>query len=372
MILKTKTFQEAAKTILMAVDNNAANIELVVKENYIYLNVTNREYYVSIKQELEKPEPFRAVVDASLFLSLIAGISTEDFELKIKDNIVIVKAGKSSYKLPMIYENDKLMELPVIKLDNVTVDMPISLDILQSILNVNSKELLKVKNIDVNELQKLYYITEEGCFTFTSGSCLNSFKLEKPIKLLLNDRIVKLFKLFKEDVQFSFGYDEFNGFAQTKITMIGGNVLLSALITNDDILLSKVQSPCTATKNFINEHYAIRLVLSVAELSSAISRLLMFTKNSITKANMLYVPVDVKITADEITFIDKLGNSETVTNENGSFVEKDYEMLMNISDLKLVLDSCKDKHITVNCGNNRSIVITRGPISNLLPESRRE
>jgi DNA polymerase III sliding clamp (beta) subunit (PCNA family) len=86
MILKTKTFQEAAKTILMAVDNNAANIELVVKENNLYLNVTNKEYYVSIKQELEQPETFNAVVDASLFLSLIAGISTEEFELKIKDN----------------------------------------------------------------------------------------------------------------------------------------------------------------------------------------------------------------------------------------------------------------------------------------------
>lgn len=372
MILKTKTFQEAAKTILMAVDNNAANIELVVKENYLYLNVTNREYYVSIRQELEQPETFKAVVDASLFLSLIAGISTEEFELKIKDNTVIVKSGKSSYKLPMIYENDKLMELPVIALDNVTVEMPISLDILQSILNVNSKELLKVKNIDVNELQKLYYVTDEGCFTFTSGSCLNSFKLDKPIKMLLNDRIVKLFKLFKEDVEFKFGYDEYNGYAQTKISLVGGNVHLSAIITNDDILLSKVQNPCAATKNFINENYPIKLVLSVQELSSAISRLLLFTKNSVAKANMLYVPVDVKITADEIIFVDKAGNSEAVVNENGSFVEKDYDMTMNISDLKLVLDSCKDKHITFNCGNGRSIVVTRGPISNLLPESRRD
>ena len=47
-ILKTKTFQEAAKTILMAVDNNAANIELVVKENYLYfflLHLSIFDYY---------------------------------------------------------------------------------------------------------------------------------------------------------------------------------------------------------------------------------------------------------------------------------------------------------------------------------------
>ena len=78
------------------------------------------------------------------------------------------------------------------------------------------------------------------------------------------------------------------------------------------------------------------------------------------------------INTREIIFVDKAGNSEAVVNENGSFVEKDYDMTMNISDLKLVLDSCKDKHITFNCGNGRSIVVTRGPISNLLPESRRD
>jgi hypothetical protein len=130
------------------------------------------------------------------------------------------------------------MSLPVIKISNKTIEMPISFDILDSILNVNSKELAKVKKIEVNELQKMYYIDETGCFTFTTGACLNSFTLEKPVKLLLNEKIVKLFKLFKEDVLFSLGQDPLpNGTTRTKITLETADTYLAAIITSDDLLI---------------------------------------------------------------------------------------------------------------------------------------
>ena len=197
MILKTQLFQETCKTILPALDNNTANLELKAEQTTLYLSLTNREYYISVKYELAEPANFRAVVKADLFLNLIAGITSEEFELEVKNNYVYIKVNKSNYKLAMIYENDTLITLPIITLTNKTVEMPVSLEILKSILNVNAKELLKAKNADlvrasINDLQKLYYIDETGCFTFTTGACLNSFKLEKPVKLLLTDKIVKL------------------------------------------------------------------------------------------------------------------------------------------------------------------------------------
>ena len=155
MILKTKPFQEAANKILLAVglDRSAANLELATKNEALYLRVTNREYYVAVKFDLDEPTDFRAVVDANLFLNLISGISTDEFELTTNDNYIKVKAGKSSYKLAMIYENDQLMKLPIIQLapDQITVDMPVTNDILTSILNVNGKEIQKAKRLDVNE-----------------------------------------------------------------------------------------------------------------------------------------------------------------------------------------------------------------------------
>ena len=74
MIIKTKEFLEAANKILLAagLDQNAANLELVAKESSLYLNVTNKEFFVSVRFPLETEETFRVVVDASLFLSLVA------------------------------------------------------------------------------------------------------------------------------------------------------------------------------------------------------------------------------------------------------------------------------------------------------------
>lgn len=374
MIIKTKDFQEAANKILFAadLDKNAANLELKAKDNFLYLNVTNREFYVSIKFPLETTEEFHAVIDASLFLNLISGITTDTFSLTLHTNYIKVTAGKSSYKLAMIFENDQLMALPVISIQNPTVEMSIEKDILMSILNVNSKELQKVKNAVVsNELQKLYYIDETGCFTFTTGACLNAFTLEKPVKLLLNERIVKLFKLFKEDVQFCLGKDAAgSGMIATKITMRTTDTYLAALVTCDDLLIEKVMGPCAATKRFISTAYDYRLVLSVNEFFNAISRLQAFTKNNkaIVGTNSLYMPVKVTIRDTDLMIQDKFENVEYVTIENGSYVAGEYEFGVNLIDLKLVLESCKNEHITFNCGDKRSIIISRGAISNLIPE----
>ena len=376
MILKTKTFQEAANKILVAVslDKAAANLELAAKDTALYLRATNREWYTAVKFELEEPTDFRAVVDANLFLNLISGINTEEFELNIKDTHVVVKAGKSSYKLAMIYENDKLMSLPIIKLnaDQVTVDMSISHDILMSILNVNGKEIQKAKKLDVNELQRYYYIDETGCFTFTTGACVNSFTLEKPIKLLLTDKVVKLFKLFSSDVYMSYGHlVNSDGSLQPIVVFQTEDVYVASRLLNDDTRIQKIKAPCDAMKNLIKEAYDHNLVLSASDLSAAISRLLMFHKNSNVKADLSFVPALVNFDDTEFTISDLSGdNKEIVTVENGSSTPGNYTMGVNLIDLKSVLDSCKNEHITMNCGNKKSIIVNRGTISNVIAETR--
>lgn len=373
MRIKTKDFQEVATTIRQAIDDSITNLELVAKNAELFLNVTNKEYYVSVKFPLSEPIDFAATVDAALFLDLISGLTSEDFGLDIDGNSVVVSSGKSKYKVAMIYDNDKLMSLPIIRIANKTVEMSISADILDSILNVSSKEIAKVKKLDVNELQKMYYIDETGCFTFTTGACVNAFTLEKPVKLLLNERIVKLFKLFKEDVHFSLGQDPLpNGTVRTKISLETGNIYLAAVITNDDLLISKVQGPCISTKRFINETYPHHVVLSAKAVAAAINRLMLFTKNSVDKVNMAFIPANVTLDNDEMVLSDKFGNIESVTVENGSYVDEGYSFKINLADVKAIVDSCKGEHVTMNCGNGRSVVFVRGNISNLVPEVKKD
>jgi DNA polymerase III sliding clamp (beta) subunit (PCNA family) len=376
MILKSKTFQEAANKILVAVglDKAATNLELAAKDTALYLRVTNREWYTAIKFELETPTEFRAVVDANLFLNLIAGINTEEFTLEIKDSIVVVKAGKSSYKLAMIYENDQLLKLPIIKLapEQVTVDMNISLDILMSILNVNSREIQKAKKVEVNELMRYYFIDESGCFTFTTGACINAFTLDKPIKLLLTDKVVKLFKLFNTDAWLSYGHivNSDNSIQPIAIFQTE-DVYVATRLLSDETCIQKVKAPCDAMKALAKEAYDHSLVLSATDLSAAISRLLLFHKNSNVKADLSFVPATVTFTDTDVTISDLSGdNTEVITIENGSSTPGGYSMGVNLIDLKAVLDSCKNEHITMNCGNHKSIIICRANISNVIAETR--
>lgn len=374
MILKTKDFNDVASTILLAVDDVAANLELTTKDNELRLNVTNKAYYVSVKFPIDTDETFHAVVDAKAFLNLISKFTADTFSLQLDGNNVVIKQGKSTYKVQLVYENDKLIELTPIILDNVMVDMPISNEILTSIVNVNSKEILKTKNLDVSELQKLYYVDETGCFTFSTGACLNSFTLDKPVKLLLNDKLVKLFKLFKETVAFSYGVDAIkDGSTQTKVVFQTDKIYLAAILNCDDILLSKIQGPCNATKGFISENYADKVVVNVSELSSAISRLMSFVKDSGNARDNRLICANVKISADELSITDLLDNTEVITTDGSSTIQQDgYEMTINLVDLKLVLDTCKIDHITINCGNHRSVVIVHGNVSNLIPECVRQ
>ncbi len=378
MILKTKAFQEAANKILLAVgiDRAAGNLELAAKDNALFLRVTNREYYVAVKFDLEEPQNFRAVVDATLFLNLISGINTETFELTISSSNVIVKAGKSSYKIAMIYENDQLMELPIIKLDpsQVTVSMSIDHEILMSILNVNGKEIQKAQKLkkqDVHVLQRYYYLDEAGCFTFTTGACINAFTLEKPIKLLLTDKVVKLFRLFNSSAWLSYGHvANADGTLQPIVVFQTEEVYIAARLLNDDLQLQQIKAPCDAMKNLVNIAYDHNLVLSSSDLAAAVARLLMFHRNSSAKPDFAFVPASITFNSTELTITDDSGeNSEVLNIENGSTTLGNYTMGVNLMDLKAVLDSCKNEHITINCGNHKSIVINRGTISNIIPET---
>lgn len=375
MILKTKIFQEASNKILLALSaaKTAANLELAAKDNTLYLRITDREIFVSVAFALEESTNFRAVVDANLFLNLISGINTEEFTLNINDTTIEVKAGKSKYKLAMIYENDQLMMLPVIKLapEETLIDMNIDNDILMSILNVNGREIQKAKRLDVNELQKYYFVDQNGCFTFTTGACINAFTLEKPIALLLTDKVVKLFKLFNGSAFMTYGNTvNKDGSLQPIVAFQSEDVYIATRLLNDDTCIQRIKAPCDAMKALVKEVYDHNLVLSATDLSAAIARLLMFYKNSSAKAEMSFVPATITFDNADFTITDVSGeNSEVIAIENGSSSGV-YSMGVNLIDLKAVLDSCKNEHVTLNCGNHKSVIIARGNISNVIAETR--
>lgn len=365
MIIRRESLQDVSRSILSAVDTANVNeitetLELVATGKILTLNVTNREYYVSVDVELPVEAELHATVNANLFLKLISQITTDTIDLKIGDNSLVIK-GNGTYKLPLIFDNDKLLELPKIEILNKTVEFDLKTAVLYSMLYYNSKEL--AKGTAVNPVQYMYYVDEKGCITFTNSACVNYFELPKPLKLLLPVKLVKLFKLFTaEDVNVSYGIDELdNGLQQVKICFKSKQATLTSLLTVSDSLINSV--PAEAIRGRAESLYPYSVVIKKSLLVEALNRILLFTGPTLSTFSKCIFDKDC------VTIYSVGGdNTEVIKYNNECNVTDPYSTILDLNDLKLTLDSCPEEYLTLLFGDGEAFVVSRTHVKNVIPE----
>lgn len=372
MILRIETLQDACKDILTAVDSNELStitetLELIAKDGNMCMNVTNKEYFVQVDIPVDKDVEMHATVNANLFLKLIAHTTTDTVELNVVDTNLIVKAN-GTYKIPLIYDNDTLLKLPEIVINNVTNEFNISSDVLKTILNFNSKEL--TKGTISKSVQKLYYVDDKGCITFTNGACVNTFSLEQPVKLLFNNRLVKLFKLFNEpNVAFTLGFDAISeDIIQTKVRFKSGNITLTAILSCDDKLLASV--PVAAIRGRASGDYPYSININKEALLQTISRLLLFNSTLGSSATTVKPYSTFEFGSDSVTVYDVKKENNEVINYNNTVlgIEEPYRAILDLPELKVTLESCSEPYLNIHFGDGQALVISRGNISNIIPE----
>lgn len=365
MIVKVDKFQEVCKKILEAVDSTGVLLisevlELELIDKKLYLNVTNNEYFVTVAIDVDSDEEFRAVVNAQLFLNLISKLTTSEMEMKIKDTVLSIKSN-GNYKIPLIFETDTLVKLPKIKIGEVINSFSISNEVLQSILKYNTKELQKsgIKKA----VQKMFYIDEKGCITFTNGACVNSFTLEKPVKILLTEKVVKLFKLFlSESVEFTLGVDVgSNNTTQMKARFKDKDVELTTILSSDSSLINSV--PVETIRGLSNIQFPFSAVLDKRSVLDSINRLSLFDKNNVVTLYTYLV-----FSKDGLFIYDtRKSNNEKIELVN-SFSGDDYECILDTNDFKITLEMNNEQYVTMNFGNKKAVVIERANVKNILPE----
>ena len=374
MIIKTKKLQEVCSKILPAVESSDLasildTLQLKTVDKVLCLSVTNKEYYVEVKLDITDEVDFNATVSANLFLKLVSQITAEDIELTVTETTLNVKAN-GSYKLPLIFEGEKLMELPVIEINNVVKNFDISSSILNSILDYNTKEL--DKGTISRPVQKLFYVDEKGAITFTTGACVNSFELSEPVRILLNKRLVKLFKLFKDcSVKFTLAYDAVPGsedIIQTKVKFEAADITITSILSCDDSMLSQV--PVVNIRNRADNIYPHSVVLSKSDLMATLGRLVLFTSDNTRNNLKPYIHFNFGPESVEVSDIEK-ENKEVIKYLNKeSGIDENYEATLDIVDLKLTLDTCVEPSVTLSFGDGNAFVLSRGSIKNVIPEVR--
>lgn len=366
MILRTEDIKSLCAKISTAIDtadvvSMTDILQLKSDGSYLYLSITNKEYYVKAKLSLSENIDFHATVSATLFLKLISSITTETIEFDINDNTLMVK-GNGTYKFPLIYDGDKILELPVIDIGNPTVNIDIMNNILQSILTYNSKEL--TKGVAANIVQNYYYIDEQGAITFRKGACVNKFSLSSPMRVLLTNKIVKLFKLLKDDkVKFTLGYDAIsNDIIQTKVRFETSDIILTAITSCDDTLLNTV--PVNAIRNrAYGINYKYNITLNKDLLLDAIKRLSLFSINDISKiyGKFIFKP-------NEIIICDYNNENSEVICYASKLEDMDYTAAFDFNDIKTALDKCNSSFVNMSFGDSSAAVISHNDIYHVIPE----
>lgn len=376
MILRIENLQEACKDILAAVDSNELSavtetLELVTKENFLLINVTNREYFAQVKIDIGEVIDFHATVNANLFLKLISQLTTDTVELNSKpgENFITVKAN-GTYKIPLIFDGDKLLELPQIDIVNVTNEMNVPSSVLKSILMYNSKQL--TMGTISKPVQRLFYVDEKGAITFTNGACVNSFTLEKPVKLLFNSRLVKLFKLFNdENVKFTLGYDSISDdIIQTKVRFESSNIVLTAILSCDDKLLSVF--PVNTIRARASTEYPYSVNIHKDNMLQTINRLLLFNSTAGSSKEVIKPYSTFVFDKDSVVIYDVNKENKETINYNNTVINctEPYKAILDLTELKVTLESCTEQYLNLHFGAGTAFVITRGHIANVVPECR--
>lgn len=368
MELKAKEFKELCKVILGAVDGTSSQsivsetLELKVENKKLYLSVTNREYFVTVKMFVDTEESLRAVVDAKKFLSLISKITSETIDLSVVDNSLLVKAN-GNYKLAFISDQNGVVELPKIDLETVTVEQTISKEVLQSISTFNSRELL-INKTSAAVNKNTYYLDGKGAITYNScRACVNNFDLEKDVKLVLSSKLLKLFGLFKKDTKFQYGFDQVGNVTQAKIKLEDEDTCLTSLVLNDTNLLASI--PVDALRRRANDPYTYSVDINKDDLAQTINRLMVLNDRVELPAGKFVFDKD-KVTIYDIDGV----NNETISYVTTTLANMTtpYETKLYLNDMKSITESCDDKIIKLNFGNTQAIMVSRGDVKNVIPE----
>lgn len=366
MIILTEDIKKICNKILFAIDSQNSSqitesLEMYTNSNYLYMCVTNREYFVKVKLNVYDSYDFHATISADTFLKLISKTTSNNVELECTDKCLIVKAD-GKYKIPLIYDiNGNLLTLPTINIDQQSMNFDISGDIISSIpkyrYKFNNKQLKKMYS---NTVQDMYYIDENGCLTFTSGACINTFTLSQPCKFLLTDKIVKLFKLFNnESVNFTLGHRQIQDIVLTVVKFKDDDVELTATL-NDSNLINSV--PAAIIRRRATNTYDHNIIVNKNYISQAIDRLMIFDPE---------IAGHFKFGFNSVEVYNKLNtNSEVIyyINEDESLKDQLYTANLDLVDLKAVLDTISDEFINISFGDHQAFVLIKDNITYVIPE----
>lgn len=368
MIVRIEDLKDISSVILSSIGSSslttASNIlELISQDKSLILKVSTGESLIKINIPQDEECKLNATIDAEMFFKLIEKTTSSTVELSMGDNYLKVKSN-GTYKFPIIYNRDRMIHCTDIDIPTITATSTFNTDILYSISKYNTREVGK-GNI-VNPVQRLYYVDQEGCVTFTQGACVNNFHLDSPLQILLSEKIVKLFKLFKPDtpVTVSIGpYPISDEIIQTRMRISSDSISIEAILLSNEQMINSI--PVDIIRKMAQDEYPYNIVVNKVNLLNALNRLILFSEHMASNTFGVFTFKGNEIRIDDTSSV----NYEELTVDSSNIGETSfYKATFDLVEWKNKLSSCTSNHITLKIGNNKAGLLLEKNIVYIIPE----
>lgn len=360
MKINTQILKKACQEIAQAIDTKkntvyANALQIEVKDGVLLLSTTNREYYVELKVEVECEDSFKATVQAQKFIQLMSKLTSENIELTT-DGLNLVIAANGEYKIPLVYLDDKMLEIPVIEIKNKIADVKLTQEILQGIMTNTSRELKTLSGISPVQSKNYYHITKDGAITYNLGVSYSKFELDEDVRIALSQKVVSLFKLLKDnEVEMIVGKDLEGEEEINKVKFITKNCIISSLAPSTKVMDSV---PMAAITKMISQNYPSVVKVNCAELISAIDRLLVFCDSDFYCGILNFSPLNVTISNSQKTCIENISLEEI---ENAMSTTA----AINLKRLRTTLEN--SEYVEIGYGDARTVCVKTDASVDIIP-----
>lgn len=356
LIEKLKIFSSTSDIKYNKFDTNASTLEIKTVGSEVHFIVGNSEYVQKfIIQNVGGVTDFDVSIESTPFFNLLFKTTTETVELTV-DGKNLKFEGNGTYTLPVIYIDMDMYHVQEIPIDNVTVDTTISYEVLEGIINYNSKQFDRGMGVDA--IQKLFYLDSDGCITFNTGAVVTEFKINAPLKLLLKMVVSDLFKNFRfnksESIKMKIGH-KVSGNITYPVLYLEDNSYSLCMICPQDVLISNY--PVDKIRERATKDLGHEAVLDVNGFADALDRFKIFTSGII---NLEIDQVGISLISGK--------NVEKILFDSSINLSEVYKLSVNLEYVYSILKTLPYKFMKLRFGDHQSLTVVTQNIFHVIPE----
>lgn len=344
-ILTENLKDSVSKVIQGAGFNNFIPITSMVgikKDNNKLVLVTTDKTTTMCVPVCDIEEDINIAVDADIFSKLINKLTSENVELSIEDDSLVIVAN-GTYKIPVNSDENGIVEMPVPKSPDVDVDMQISLDTIKKLKRVNKSSLEDFsEKLDDQYFLSSYYCDSENTTTTNRFIATFSKKSITNTPILLPIKVVDLICLSDcDNVRRKFDNNSLE-LSTDDITVITTDV--------EDVS----EYPIDSLKTILDDSFDFECSIKRKSLIDAIDRLCLFI-DPYDDNELLFdfysLENKLKITNKKDSSFEEIPFESTNTEESFKCIANAYEFIS-------LLNSISEGTIIINYGNSNALKVS--------------